>query len=361
MADQDFLQKDLLFQDSPPLVHVTLNRPKALNALNLDMIRQIGSVLDFSFKNNEIAAVFFEGAGEKAFCAGGDIKHFYYSGMDYRKGNIPFTVARLFFEEEYALNKTLFNYSKPLISFMNGITMGGGYGVAGNCSVRIATDKTLFAMPETRLGFCPDVGSMYHLTRCAPPALGCYLALTGASITGAEMKALGLADLYMAADCKDEVIKVLRDMQGAGKPDAAEIIDALRPMELGAGSSSDLSQHRDVIEACFLPDTLEAILNRLSAHESPFAVTSLDLLNKRSVLSLEITLEHFRRSSGKAFNDVIAQDFILVQNFIQGRDFYEGIRTTLIDRDDVPSWDNSPHNIKDMVERYFLQPEIAEE
>jgi enoyl-CoA hydratase len=357
MLDQDFLSDEVvIITRVQSLLQVVLNRPRVLNALDLDMIRRITIALENSRLDTEIAGVFIEGAGERAFCSGGDVKDFYYSGMDYRKGGVSFGVARLFFKEEYNLNKAIFYYPKPIIAFMNGITMGGGYGLAGHASVRIATDKTVFAMPETKLGFFPDVGSMFHLSRCSP-ALGCYLALTGQSISGVEMVRAGLADFYVFNEQKTLIRNSINQSLVMKKPEEAhkEIQCCLSDFSMPLpASTAEFQKNMDVINHCFTPDSLINILIRLQKEKSEFSQQCLHVLNSRSRLSLMVTFEHFKRCADMPFDAIIEQDYQLVQNFIRGRDFYEGIRATLIDKDNLPFWEVfSDENLQDSIGVYF--------
>src|ERR1035437_572528 len=177
--------RELMIVEHDGLAIATLNRPKALNALTLEMIRIMTAGLNKWENNKKVSAVLVTGSG-RAFCAGGDIKASYAAGMDYRRGNGGEAVMNLYYGEEYHMNRRLFHYRKPLIAFMNGITMGGGFGVAGPCRFRIATEKTVFAMPDVGIGFFPDVGSSYFLNNC-PGHTGAWLAVTGNSIGPADM------------------------------------------------------------------------------------------------------------------------------------------------------------------------------
>ena len=163
--NQDIMPDTVVSDIRGSLGVITLNRPEALNALTLDMIRSIAVTLKRWQHDDAVKAVLFLGAGERAFCAGGDIKSFHSAGMAYRRGEVDLKVSALFFAEEYSLNKHIFHYPKPTIAVMDGITMGGGYGIAGHCKHRLATKNTVFAMPEVGIGFFPDIGSVYHLLK----------------------------------------------------------------------------------------------------------------------------------------------------------------------------------------------------
>lgn len=199
---------ELLIRQEGYLGLVGLNRPKALNALTLDMVIGIERQLELWREDVSIQAVLFYGEGGRAFCAGGDVKQTWYDARAYRAGDLSFEDACRFFAHEYRLNGALFHYPKPTYSFMNGITMGGGYGIAGNCRTRIATEMTRFAMPETAIGFAPDVGSMWHFHR-AHHGGGRYCAVSGQVLNGYDMVEFGLAETVMKTDHFDDLVKHL--------------------------------------------------------------------------------------------------------------------------------------------------------
>ena len=188
---------NLLFERRGTTGIVTLNRPDALNALTLGMIRGIRQILKDCRADDGISEIVFVGAGDRAFCSGGDVKAVYQAGAGVQNPDEKIALARVYFADEYRMNRELFHYPKKLVAVMDGITMGGGFGVAGPCRYRIATPKTVFAMPEVGIGFFPDVGSMHALTRC-PDRIGHYLALTGNKITGEDMVASGLATHFVS-------------------------------------------------------------------------------------------------------------------------------------------------------------------
>ncbi|MGQ0528181.1 MAG: enoyl-CoA hydratase/isomerase family protein [Alphaproteobacteria bacterium] len=278
---------------------ITLNRPPALNALSLSMIEGITAQLDIWEQDRDVKTVLFRGADERAFCAGGDMKTVYHAllrGED----------ATGYFRAEYNLNRCIFNYPKPTAARMDGIVMGGGYGIGGNCQTRIVTEKTIFAMPETSIGFFSDVGSMYHLTR-APHHIGRYLALTGERLTGGDMIFAGLADE-------------------------------------GVAEKSMLFAHVEKIEKTFASETLLEIFSALKSDSSEWGQDTHAMLLKKSPLSLAVTNEHYNRARGRDFNYVIETDFILAQKFLESPDLREGIRAVLVDKDHAPQWRESPDN-----------------
>ncbi len=327
--NQDLSKDEVLTKVRGSLGLITLNRPQALNALTLEMIRQVCGALRQWENTPAVKAVLFTGAGERAFCAGGDVKAFHRAGMAYRRGDISQPVSAMFFAEEYSLDRQIFHYPKPTISFMDGIVMGGGYGIGGNCAHRIATEKTVFAMPETGIGFFPDVGAGFHLLR-APQNLGKYLALTAAQVNAADMMQAKLAEYFVPSDKQEELIAAL-----AGGGDIKKI---LSEFEGGKAEEGIFAKNADRIERNFNYPTLKKILKSLAEDTSPFALETLSLIESRSPTSVMVTAEHLRRSEGRSFDDVIAGDFILTQRFLERGDFYEGIRAAVIDKDRKPRW-----------------------
>jgi enoyl-CoA hydratase len=338
--NQDFSGDEVLTEVRGSLGIITLNRPKALNALNIDMIRQILAILKSWEEDAGIQAVLFLGAGERAFSSGGDIKNFHRVGMNYRRGSISLKVASMFFAEEYSLDWRIFHYPKPTIAFMDGITMGGGYGIAGNCKHRIVTGHTVFAMPETGIGFFPDVGSVYHLLR-APDNLGRYLALTASSIGGKDMMIAGLADYFVDAGKKNNLIAALSN--------AKNYEQTITDFDQIPAGESLFEKHGKRIARLFASDNVPDIRAALAEDGTPFALETLELIESRSPASVLVAAEHLRRSKGQDFDAVIAQDFILTQRFLERNDFYEGIRAAVIDKDRKPVW--QPPHIEDVSPR----------
>lgn len=353
---------ELLVQQDGAVAQATMNRPESLNALSLEMIRTLSANLSAWENDPSVRAVFVDGAGGRAFCAGGDVKSTYRIGMAFRRGEADESVLMLFFAEEYGLNRQLFHFKKPLLAFMNGITMGGGFGVAGPCRYRIASEKTLFAMPETGIGLFPDVGSMYFLTRC-PGGAGAYLALTGSSIGPDDMLYCGLATHYIPlarqAECRAKISAALDSGGGDGA-----IAEILADFHAPSGEAGPLQTNAECVDRCFSGPDVRDIAAKLRADDSPWAQQQGDIIESRSPMSLKVSLEHFRRSKALDFDAITAQDFILTRHFLRGHDFYEGVRAVLIDKDKQPQWD--PKSLDDVssgaVPEYFRAqgPELDE-
>lgn len=339
-----YINPEIVTEQKGALGIITLSRPEKLNALTLDMVRMISVALRRWKKNDEVKAVVFRGAGDRAFCAGGDIVSFYYAGMDYRRGNIEMDVASLFFAEEYTMNKELFAYPKPIISLMDGITMGGGFGIAGNTQYRVCTENTVFAMPETRIGFFTDVGCVYHLNKLNPRELGRYLIVTGESLKGRDVYECGLGT-HMA-DAKD-FGHIVSDMQealsGVSEIEAvrAGVETVLARYEHVTGDSHFVDENIDWVKDAFQHTQIDRILSDMEEMAEQAARDCYETILSRSPTSVMVCLEYFNRSASMDFDAVMNMDFVLAQNFIRGHDFYEGIRATLIDRDKNPHWEPS--------------------
>ncbi len=344
--NQGFFSDEVLTQVRGSLGVVTLNRPHALNALNIDMIRQVCGTLRTWEKEPAVQAVLFLGAGERAFCAGGDLKGFYRAGMDYRRGALSQKASCMFFAEEYNLDSQIFHYPKPTLAFMDGIVMGGGYGIGGNCAHRIVTGKTLFAMPETGIGFFPDVGSVFHLLK-APNNFGRYMALTGTHVGAADVLAAGLAEYYVEAARREELVAALSK--------TTDVKKTLTEFNTKPQDKGLLEKNTDRINHIFSKEKVPDLLKALGEDGSPFALETLALIESRSPSSVLVTAEHLRRCKGKSFDDVIAGDFILAQRFPERADFYEGIRAAVIDKDRKPLWDPKELDAvtREDVESYF--------
>lgn len=328
--NQDFPEDEIRIEVFDGVGVITLNRPEVLNALSLEMVRRIAAALHRWRDDSSVNVVVFQGAGERAFCAGGDIKAFYFAGMDYRRGLVSARVPVVFFAEEYSLNKQIFHYSKPTIAIMDGFTMGGGYGIAGHCSIRVATDKTVFAMPEAGIGFFPDVGSLYHLHKC-PRNYGRYLALTGQGIDGQTACAAGLADMFIHSSDVNRLMDAVR--ASAGKADLQKALEK----DFGKPECNQI-EHADIIEHVFEVFDLHEILKRLESSKGEFSEKARQVLRQRSPISLAVTAAYLEKSQNMDFDDIIATDFVLVQNFVRQPDMYEGIRAQLIDKDKEPRW-----------------------
>ncbi|MBO6559240.1 MAG: enoyl-CoA hydratase/isomerase family protein [Nisaea sp.] len=332
---------------------ITLDRQRALNALTLDVIRGMQKHLDGWAENPKVGAFLVEGAGEKAFCAGGDVVAVRKSRIEDGEGTAPTQFMLDFFGEEYRLNRTISEVPKPYVALMDGVTMGGGVGISVHGNFRVVTDRTLFAMPETGIGLFPDVGGGWFLPRC-PGETGTYLALTGVPVKAADCLYVGAATHYVPSEKIDALREALADLpSGQGLSDA--IAAVLGNFSASAGEAP-MAAHREVIDACFRHDSVEDILAALRSDGSEFAMKTAELLETRSPTSLKMTLELMRRGARCAsLAEDLETEFALVQSFLAGEDFFEGVRALLVDKDRTPKW--SPASLADVsaetVETYF--------
>lgn len=322
---------------------IVLNRPQALNAITLEMVRSMRGALDSWASDPQVTRIVLTGAGERAFCAGGDIRQLYELGRGGRHEE-----ALTFWREEYALNALIKTYPKPYLSLIDGIVMGGGVGVSLHGRHRVAGERYLFAMPEVSIGFFPDVGASYALARL-PDETGTYLALTGERLRTADALALGLATHAVPS----EALPALREALVAG-----EAVDPLLERNAFDPGPPPLAPHREVIATCFAHRSVPAILEALEeAGEagSEFAAKTAAALRAKSPTSLAIALEQVRRGRDMTFEEAMAMEFRIVARIIEGHDFYEGVRATLIDKDGRPEWRPSTLDAvtPEAVEGYF--------
>jgi enoyl-CoA hydratase len=306
---------------------VVLNRPRALNALTLGMVRTIAGALDAFEGDPSVERVVALGAGGRAFCAGGDIRKLYEQG---RAGDHASQLT--FWREEYILNQRIKRFPKPYISLIDGIVMGGGVGLSLHGSHRVASERCVFAMPEVGIGFFPDVGATHLLPR-VPHRIGVYLAATGLRADAGDMVALGLATSFTPSGALPALERALADEAGPA--------DAILAAHAAAPPPSPLLARAPLIEAAFA--RLDATAIR-SALETParegdeFAKLALAALAKKSPTSQGIALRQMELGAGLDFEAAMRTEFRIVSRICRGHDFYEGVRATIIDKDDSPRW-----------------------
>jgi enoyl-CoA hydratase len=321
---------------------ITLNRPQALNALSLPMIREFEHYLTLWENLPSLSAVITQGAGEKAFCAGGDIRFVYEAK---RRENLHECEA--FFREEYALNTHIHQYPKPHVALIDGIAMGGGLGISVNGSHRIVTEKALLAMPETGIGLFPDAGGTSFL-RAIPGIMGLYLGLTGTRLKAADALWTGLATHFMPS--ADLSLFKTALLKGMPLEEALALYCQSHPEE------GFLEHHQAVIEAHFNKPSLREIFQSLSQDSSPFAQNTYNVLRSKSPTSLAVTFRQLTTPYPPlSFAQNMQQEFHLTQHFIRGHDLMEGIRAVIIDKDSLPRWKPSAlEELQDQeIDRYF--------
>ncbi|OBJ39531.1 3-hydroxyisobutyryl-CoA hydrolase [Mycobacterium colombiense] len=318
---------------------ITLNRPKAINSLNQPMVDALSAILTNWAGDHAVRAVVLSGAGERGLCAGGDVVSIYHSA---RSDGVE---ARRFWRDEYLLNAQIAEFPKPYVALMDGIVMGGGVGVSAHANTRVVTDTSKIAMPEVGIGFIPDVGGVYLLSR-APGGLGLHAALTGAPFSGADAIAMGFADHYVP---HGDVEAFRRAVVSDGVEDALAKYATEPP-------ASELAAQRDWIDECYAGDTVGDIVAALRGHDAGPAEDAANLIATRSPIALSVTLAAVRRAAKLAtLKDILVQDYRVSSASLRSHDLVEGIRAQLIDKDRNPQW--SPAQLSAVtaadVEAYF--------
>lgn len=302
---------------------VTLNRPRAINALDLEMVRLFQAALDRWADDPSVGAVLVTGAGERGLCAGGDLQGMYRSAREGTGESIGFWRA------EYVLDHTIATYAKPVVVLMDGIVLGGGVGISAHASHRVVTERTSVGMPETRIGFVPDVGGPWLLSR-APGELGTHLALTAANADGADAIAIGLADVLVPSDRLDDLERALE----TEAPD-----DVLGRFAVDPGPSS-LAARRGWVDAAYAGDDVLAIVGRLRASDVEEARVAADEIEARSPTAVTVTLAALRRAATLPDLRTALDQDLAVSTFLLGvPDMVEGIRAQVVDKDRSPRWD----------------------
>uniref|UniRef100_A0A5F4VY21 3-hydroxyisobutyryl-CoA hydrolase n=1 Tax=Callithrix jacchus TaxID=9483 RepID=A0A5F4VY21_CALJA len=297
---------------------ITLNRPKVLNTLTLNMIRQIYPQLKKWEQDPETFLIIIKGAGGKAFCAGGDIRG---------------------------------SCQKPYVALLHGITMGGGVGISVHGQFRVATEKCLFAMPETAIGLFPDVGGGYFLPRLQGK-LGYFLALTGFRLKGRDVYRAGIATHFVDSEKLGVLEEDLLALKSPSKEDVAAVLENYHTeCKIDRDKSFILEEHLDKINSCFSANTMEQIIENLQQDGSSFALEQLKVINKMSPTSLKITLRQLMEGSSKTLQEVLTMEYRLSQACMRGHDFHEGIRALLIDKDRSPKW--KPADLKEVTDEYL--------
>ncbi|BAU93210.1 enoyl-CoA hydratase/isomerase [Methylorubrum populi] len=347
----DAAEPEIVFETRGEAGLITLMRPRALNALTLPMVEAMHRQLRAWAADARISRVVVRGSGGRAFCAGGDIRRIHALGRAGRHADVM-----AFWRSEYWLDATVKTYPKPYIALIEGIVMGGGVGISLHGDVRVAAESYSFAMPETGIGFFPDVGATYALPRL-PGCTGRYLALTGARIGAGDALAVGLATHAARAADFETII----DRLAAG----GAIADALDGLDAPGMETGPLVAERALIDACFSADTVEEVLARLDAaarEGSTFAEASAATIRTRSPTSLIIAQALMRRGGDLDFAEAILAEYRLAERVMRGHDFYEGVRAVIIDKDNRPDW--RPASLEEVdgaeIEAAFGPPEEAD-
>jgi enoyl-CoA hydratase len=322
---------------------LTLNRPPAINSLTHTMVTAMRSVLADWNHDDAVRAVVLAGAGERGLCAGGDVVAIYHSA---RADGVA---ARQFWYDEYLLNAAIGRFTKPYVSLLDGIVMGGGVGVGAHANTRIVTDSTKMGMPEVGIGFIPDVGGTYLLSR-APGSLGVHAALTGAPFSGPDAIALGFADHYVPHAALDDFTRAI----------VSDGVEAALAGHAEQPPQSALVAQRDWIDECYAHDTVAEIIAALSDHDAADANDAAKLIGTRSPIALAVTCESIRRAARlQTLEDVLTQEYRVSCASLRSHDLVEGIRAQLVDKDRNPTW--SPATLDEVtaadVDAYFVPAE----
>jgi len=310
------------------------------------MIQSLDQQLQAWEANDDIKAVIIKAAPGRAFCAGGDLRAVY-ENKEEDKDNL-----HQFFKDEYLLNTRIHEYTKPYISLLDGITMGGGVGISIHGSHRVATENFVFAMPETGIGFFPDVGGSYFLPRL-PDHYGIYLALTGYRLYAPDTQASGISTHFIKSNELDTVINTLKETplsDDAGKA----ITQCLKSLSSDPGDST-LQEQEPNIARYFSLDDVESIIQALKKGQDTWCADTATELSKRSPTSLKVAFEQIRRGKQLDFHQCMEMEYTLVQHFLKDHDIYEGVRALLVDKDNQPQWQpNSLSQVSEnTVELYF--------
>jgi enoyl-CoA hydratase/carnithine racemase len=343
MSETVLQDGDVVVRALGSLRRLTLNRPQALNAITLDMVATMTARLREWAADPAVGAILIDGAGDRAFCAGGDIRALYDGA---KAGD---SLPARFWASEYRLDVLIARYPKPVIVLMDGLVMGGGVGLSAHATYRVVTERSAVAMPEVGIGYFPDVGVSFVLAR-APWQLGTYVALTGSRLDAQAALFCGLANCTVPASRLDEIPSLLADCH-----DQKGVWTSLRKVETSP-SPGKLLKARDWIERCFCRDTVEEIVDTLSTCDADGAPEALDAMRKASPTSLKITLRNVRTArSFTRVEESFRQDYRISLACIAGHDFIEGIRAQIVDKDRKPAWrpDKLADVTPDIVERHF--------
>lgn len=340
---------DIIFERDAGLAIVTLNRPRALNALTYPMVQEMTRQLEKWASDPDVRVVMIRGAGERGLCAGGDIRSIYDAA------NTGEMWPLRFWRDEYRLNRMISEYQKPIVALMHGIVMGGGIGISAHASHRVVTETTNIAMPEVGIGLIPDVGGTFLLSH-APGELGAHLALTGGRIGAADAIALGFADYHVPMVEADKLPRLL--VEARNRSDVERILaDIATP-----AGNAPLLHERNWIDRAYAADEVETICDGLRACDEPAAAEALKAIERNSPTSLKVTLRALRKA--RAFGKLapcLDMELSLVSHCFQGHDLKEGVRAAIIDKDRNPSW--SPAKLEKVsrraVDDFFTLPEVA--
>ena len=330
---------EVVFEQRGAVGLITLNRPKALNALTREMCVAMKAMLDEWAADERVKTVVIRGTGERAFCAGGDIRALYEAGKRDPSSALDF------YRAEYRLNATIKHYPKPYVALLHGIVMGGGVGVSVHGSHRVSDHSVMFAMPETGIGMFPDVGGSYFLPRLRGQ-IGMYVALTGERLKAADALYAGVTTHFVPAQETETVVSALENGTGPGL--------VLRSFAEFPGEAP-LADTQESVDRLFSEDSVDGILAALDADGNKWGKAVAAIIRKKSPISSKITFRQLREGRNLSFDNCMRMEFRMVSHVMRGHDFYEGVRATIIDKDGAPQW--RPNTVAQIssaaVEEYF--------
>jgi enoyl-CoA hydratase/carnithine racemase len=353
------MSDSVLFEQRGQLAVVTLNVEKTLNSLTLEMVDAMYPQLLAWQADDSVAAVFIQGAGEKALCAGGDVQQLYQSSIATPGG--PCEYAETFFCNEYRLDYLLHSYSKPVICWGHGIVMGGGLGVMAAAGHKVVTERTRIAMPEITIALFPDVGGSYFLNRM-PANSGLFVALTAASLNAADALYLNLGDYYCNHASKAEVLSQLEALDWAQERQSRDdqisaLLGAMQGDELPAGN---VEANADLIERCCNADSVEAVAENIAALDSDdkWLQKAKASLAHGSPITAKVIFEQLRGAQGLGLAEVFQRELVLATNIVRHPEFAEGVRALLIDKDQSPAWiyKSIAEVPSSLIEEFFTAP-----
>jgi enoyl-CoA hydratase len=342
------IEGDLIAQREGACGVIRLNRPKAINAVTLEMFRDVDRALDAFEADPAVAVILLEGAGERGLCAGGDIRALWESSKV--KGDL----GKILWREEYILNARIKKFPKPYVAFMDGIVMGGGVGLSAHSSHRVVTEKTKLAMPEVGLGFFPDVGGTWLLSH-SPGEIGTYFGLTGQTMNGPDAIHAKFADAVVSSSMLPALREALTKVaSGTTSADIRKLIDGFSTGE----TAGPVAAMQVKIDALFSHDRMEDIVGALQGDGSDFAQAILKTLNEKSPRGMVVTLKLLRLArTSKSLEECLVREYRAALEVFASDDFREGVRAAVIDKDRNPEW--SPPRIEDvtpqMVAPYFAE------
>lgn len=339
-------QKSVITEVQNGIGWIKLNRPRALNSLNVDMVDTMNELLKQWKSDDSVSFICIYGEGEKGFCAGGDMRTLY----DLKeKGNEAY--AKQFFSVEYGLDEAIHHYPKPVVVFMDGIVMGGGVGLSIGASHRIVTESSKWAMPEMNIGFFPDVGASYFLNQM-PGLVGTYIALTASVFNASDALYIGAADYYMENKDWPRLKESMMEKRWTPHTVETELDQLLESFRRPVSLPSSLSLLQDKIDQHFRFETIEEIISSLKQEArigDEWAEKTLETLESMSPTSLKVTLRQMKKGKGQSLQACLEMERHLALHFMKCHDFYEGVRSVLVDKDRDPKW--SPSTLHDVTER----------